>query len=169
MHDALQTESTEQLQNILTELCTSVITEEDCKNQVIQDALNVSCDEEMNNLLEKIIGDFSPEKKDNEECSKISEENKPHFSLEFEESCSEKSFTERTDDDCESVVVSFYYINFLVFNRIGETFFLNNLVVLLLFRVKSGLRVCMMSIKMKQLMIGLLMILYVKKYFLLKR
>ena len=109
MHDALQTESTEQLQNILTELCTSVITEEDCKNQVIQDALNVSCDEEMNNLLEKIAGDFSPEKKDNEESSKISEENKPHFSLEFEESCSEKSFTERTDDndDCESVVVSF--------------------------------------------------------------
>ena len=52
MHDALQTESTEQLQNILTELCNSVITEEDCKNQVIQDALNVSCDEEMNNLLE---------------------------------------------------------------------------------------------------------------------
>ena len=109
IHDALQTESNEQLQNILTELCTSVITEEDCKNQVIQDALNVSCDEEMNNLLEKIAGDFSPEKKDNEESSKISEENKPHFSLEFEESCSEKSFTERTDDndDCESVAVSF--------------------------------------------------------------
>ena len=55
MHDALQTESNEQLQNILTELCTSVITEEDCKNQVIQDALNVSCDEEMNNLLAKIV------------------------------------------------------------------------------------------------------------------
>ena len=35
MHDALQIESTEQLQNILTELCTSVITEEDCKKQVI--------------------------------------------------------------------------------------------------------------------------------------
>ena len=110
MHDALQIESTEQLQNILTEICTSVITEEDCKKQVIQDALNVSCDEEMNNLLAKITGDFSPEKEDNEESSKISDENKPHFSLQFEESCSEKSFTEKTDDDdCESVVVSFLY------------------------------------------------------------
>ena len=109
MHDVLQIESTEQLQNILTELCTSVITEEDCKKQVIQDALNVSCDEEMNNLLAKITGDFSPEKEDNEESSKISDKNKPHFSLQFEESCSEKSFTEKTDDDdCESVVVSFY-------------------------------------------------------------
>ena len=110
MHDALQTESNEQLQNILTELCTSVITEEDCKNQVIQDALNVSCDEEMNNLLAKITGDFSPEKKNNEECSNIIEENKPQFSLQFEESCSERSFTEKTDDDdCESIVVSFLY------------------------------------------------------------
>ena len=112
MHDALQIESTEQLQNILTELCTSVITEEDCKKQVIQEALNVSCGEEMNNLLAKITGDFSPEKEDNEESSKISDENKPHFSLQFEESCSEKSFTEKTDDDnddCESVVVSFLY------------------------------------------------------------
>ena len=112
MHDALQIESTEQLQNILTELCTSVITEEDCKKQVIQDVLNVSCDEEMNNLLAKITGDFSPEKEDNEESSKISDENKPHFSLQFEESCSQKSFTEKTDDDnddCESVVVSFLY------------------------------------------------------------
>ena len=64
---------------------TSVITDEDCKNQVIQDALNVSCDEEMNNLLAKITGDFSLEKEDNEESSKVSEENKPHFSLQFEE------------------------------------------------------------------------------------
>ena len=63
MHDALGTQSTDELQNILTGLCNSVITEEDCKQQIIQDALNVSCNEELNDVMSKITGDFSPEKK----------------------------------------------------------------------------------------------------------
>ena len=84
----------------------------------------------MNNLLAKITGDFSPEKEDNEESSKISNKNKPHFSLQFEVSCSEKSFTEKTDDDdCESVVVSFYIKFYLLIK--WYKFFKNNLVVLL--------------------------------------
>ena len=63
MHDALGTQSTDELQNILTGLCNSVITEEDCKKQIIQHALNVSCGEELNDVMSKITGDFSPEKK----------------------------------------------------------------------------------------------------------
>ena len=75
MHNALQTESTDQLENILTELCNTVITEEDCNKQIIQDALNVCCDEELNDVLDQIAGDFSPVKeKQDEESSKINQE-----------------------------------------------------------------------------------------------
>ena len=60
MHDALGVKSTEELESVLIGLCNSVITEEECKNQVIQDVLNVSCNEEMNDVLSKINGDNSP-------------------------------------------------------------------------------------------------------------
>ena len=128
MHDALGTQSTDELQNILTGLCNSVITEEDCKKQIIQDALNVSCDEELNDVMSKITGDFSPEKKSDDtvqksegEYSQKDEENisdQPHFSLQLEDSSSDDEFTAITqrrnieipdsDEDAESVMVVYW-------------------------------------------------------------
>ena len=116
MHDALGTKSTEELENILMGLCNSVITEEDCKNQIIQDALNVSCDEEMNDVLSKIKGDFSPDKKSEEGYSNKNEENnsnEAHLSLQLEsisdeeELTTERNIIEISDDDSdvESVMV----------------------------------------------------------------
>ena len=117
MHDALGTKSTEELENILMGLCNSVITEEDCKNQIIQDALNVSCDEEMNDVLSKIKGDFSPDKKSEEGYSSKNEENnlndEAHLSLQLEnisdeeELTTERNIIEISDDDSdvESVMV----------------------------------------------------------------
>lgn len=119
MHDALGAKSTEELESVLIGLCNSVITEEECKNQVIQDALNVSCNEEMNDVLSKINGDFSPDKKPEGEYSKSNEENisnEAHFSLQLEESSSDEELTtteniiEISDsDDAESVVVRYYF------------------------------------------------------------
>ena len=116
MHDALGTKSTVELENILMGLCNSVITEEDCKNQIIQDALNVSCDEEMNDILSKIEGDFSPDKKSEERyCNKNEENNsnEVHFSLQLEDISDEEELTTERNiieisddsDDVESVMV----------------------------------------------------------------
>ena len=116
MHDALGTKSTEELENILMGLCNSVITEEDCKNQIIQDALNVSCNEEMNDVLSKIKGDFSLDKKSEEGYSNKNEENnsnEAHLSLQLEnisdeeELTTERNIIEISDDDSdvESVMV----------------------------------------------------------------
>ena len=134
MHDALGTQSTDELQNILTGLCNSVITEEDCKKQIIQDALNVSCNEELNDVMSKITGDFSPEKKSDDtaqksegEHPKKDEENildQPHFSLQLEDSSSDNdeftAITQRSiieisdsDEDTESIMVIYYNLYFL--------------------------------------------------------
>ena len=119
MHDALGVKSTEELESVLIGLCNSVITEEECKNQVIQDVLNVSCNEEMNDVLSKINGDISPDKKPEREYSKSNEENisnEAHFSLQLEESSSDEelitteNIIEISDsDDAESVVVRYYF------------------------------------------------------------
>ena len=119
MHDALGVKSTEELESVLIGLCNSVITEEECKNQVIQDVLNVSCNEEMNDVLSKINGDNSPDKKPEREYSKSNEENisnEAHFSLQLEESSSDEelitteNIIEISDsDDAESVVVRYYF------------------------------------------------------------
>ena len=137
MHDALGTQSTDELQNILTGLCNSVITEEDCKKQIIQDALNVSCDEELNDVMSKITGDFSPEKKSDDtveksevEYPKKDEENisdQPHFSLQLKDSSSDDdeftAITQRSiieisdsDEDAESIMVIYY--NLYIFKKI---------------------------------------------------
>ena len=46
----LESTSNEEVEKILTNICSTVVTEEDWKNQIIQDALNVSCDEDMNKI-----------------------------------------------------------------------------------------------------------------------
>ena len=62
---ALGSTSKEEVEKILRDLCSTVITEDDCRNQIIQDALNVSCDEELNDLWKKILED-SPKKNEKE-------------------------------------------------------------------------------------------------------
>ena len=122
---ALGTSSSEEVEKILTNICNTVVTEEDCKNQIIQDALNVSCDEELNDIWKVLIADSpnknqkkNTEKKqevyDNEEekndnaeessstgeCSEKKESishNQPSFSLQIS--------SDDDDDDKESVMV----------------------------------------------------------------
>ena len=52
------------MENILKNICNTIVTEEDCRNQIIQNALGVSCDEELNDLWKTLLVD-SP--KENEE------------------------------------------------------------------------------------------------------
>ena len=52
------------MENILKNICNTIVTEEDCRNQIIQDALGVSCDEELNDLWKTLLVDSS---KENEE------------------------------------------------------------------------------------------------------
>lgn len=66
------------MEKILTDICNSVITEEDCRNEIIQGALNVSSEEDLNELWKTMIVD---EKDDNiegistfDKCEKKEEE-----------------------------------------------------------------------------------------------
>ena len=127
---ALGSDSSEEVEKILRNICNTVVTEEDCKNQIIQDALSVSCDEELNDLWKVLIAD-SPSKnqKENTENKESSEQNQKINENEQEKNdsteessstgeCSEKKeiishnepsfslqiFTD-DDDDKESVMV----------------------------------------------------------------
>ena len=43
----------------MTEICNSVVTEEDCKNQIIQDALNVNAEKDLSDIWNEITLDFT--------------------------------------------------------------------------------------------------------------
>ena len=43
----------------MTEICNSVVTEEDCKNQIIQDALNVNAEKDLSDIWNEIALDFT--------------------------------------------------------------------------------------------------------------
>ena len=43
----------------MTEICNSVVTEEDCKNQIIQDALNVNAEKDLSDIWNEITSDFT--------------------------------------------------------------------------------------------------------------
>ena len=58
---ALGSTSNEEVENILKNICNTIVTEEDCRNQIIQDALGVSCDEELNDIWKTLLVD-SPKK-----------------------------------------------------------------------------------------------------------
>ena len=49
------------MENILKNICNTIVTEEDCAKQIIQDALGVSCDEELNDIWKTLLVD-SPKK-----------------------------------------------------------------------------------------------------------
>lgn len=123
LQTALGTASSEEVEKILTSICNTVVTEEDCKNQIIQDALSVSCDEELNDIWKVLIAD-SPSKnqKENTENKESSEQNEEEKNDNTKESsltgeCSEKkesiSHTQPSfsiqlsddDDDKESIMV----------------------------------------------------------------
>ena len=122
LQTALGTASSEEVEKILTNICNTVVTEEDCKNQIIQDALSVSCDEELNYIWKVLIAD-SPSKneKENTENKESSEHNEEEKNDNTEESsltgeCSEKnqgishtvpsfSLQLSDDDDKESIMV----------------------------------------------------------------
>ena len=115
---ALGSTSQEEVEKILKDICNTVVTEEDCRNQIIQDALNVSCDEELNDLWKLILAD-SPKKnekeKSNEQSSSNQEEkdnitgNIKQENISQNEACfslqlfSDKEISD--DDDKESVMV----------------------------------------------------------------
>ena len=125
LQTALGTTSNEEVEKILRNICNTVVTEEDCKNQIIQDALNVSCDEELNDIWKVLIAD-SPNKNQKENTEKKQEvyDNEEEKNDNTEESsstgeCSEKKETishnqpsfslqissDDDDDDKESVMV----------------------------------------------------------------
>ena len=58
---ALGSTSNEEVENILKNICNTIVTEEDCANQIIQDALGISCDEELNDIWKTLLVD-SPKK-----------------------------------------------------------------------------------------------------------
>ena len=115
---ALGSTSQEEVEKILKDICNTVVTEEDCRNQIIQDALNVSCDEELNDLWKLILAD-SPKKnekeKSNEQSSSNQEEkdtitgNIKQENISQNEACfslqlfSDKEISD--DDDKESVMI----------------------------------------------------------------
>ena len=122
LQTALGTASSEEVEKILTNICNTVVTEEDCKNQIIQDALSVSCDEELNDIWKVLIADSpSKNKKENTENKESSEHNEEEKNDNTEESsltgeCSEKnegishtapsfSLQLSDDDDKESIMV----------------------------------------------------------------
>ena len=122
---ALGSTSQEEVEKILKDICNTVVTEEDCRNQIIQDALNVSCDEELNDLWKLILAD-SPKKnekeKSNEQSSSNQEEkdtitgNIKQENISQNEACfslqlfSDKEISD--DDDKESVMVCIYLIKY---------------------------------------------------------
>ena len=127
---ALGSTSQEEVEKILKDICNTVVTEEDCRNQIIQDALNVSCDEELNDLWKLILADSSKKnekEKSNEQSSSNQEEkdtitgnikqeniyqNEACFSLQL---FSDKEISD--DDDKESVMVC------ILFDKIYLKFF----------------------------------------------
>ena len=56
-------------------ICSTIVTEEDCANQIIQDALGVSCDEELNDIWKTLLVD-SPKKNEEKVISSENTEKK---------------------------------------------------------------------------------------------
>ena len=106
LQTALGTTSSEEVEKILRNICNTVVTEEDCKNQIIQDALSVSCDEELNDLWKVLIAD-SPSKneKENTENIESSEQNQKINENEQEknDSTEESSSTGECSEKKESI------------------------------------------------------------------
>ena len=63
------------MENILKNICNTIVTEEDCRNQIIQDALGVSCDEELNDIWKTLLVD-SPKKNEEKVFSSENTEKK---------------------------------------------------------------------------------------------
>ena len=56
-------------------ICNTIVTEEDCANQIIQDALSVSCDEELNDIWKTLLVD-SPKKNEEKVIRSVNTEKK---------------------------------------------------------------------------------------------
>ena len=56
-------------------ICNTIVTEEDCAKQIIQDALDVSCDEELNDIWKTLLVD-SPKKNEEKVISSENTEKK---------------------------------------------------------------------------------------------
>ena len=106
LQTALGTASSEEVEKILTNICDTVVTEEDCKNEIIQNALSVSCDEELNDIWKLLIAD-SPSKnqKENTENLEISKETQEVYENEEEknDSTEESSLTRKCSEKKESI------------------------------------------------------------------
>ena len=63
------------MENILKNFCNTIVTEEDCAKQIIQDALGVSCDEELNDIWKTLLVD-SPKKNEEKVISSENTEKK---------------------------------------------------------------------------------------------
>ena len=63
------------MENILKNICNTIVTEEDCRNQIIQDPHGVSCDEELNDLWKTLLVD-SPKKNEEKVFSSENTEKK---------------------------------------------------------------------------------------------
>ena len=79
------------MENILKNICNTIVTEDDCRNQIIQDALGVSCDEELNDLWKTLLVD-SP-KKDEEKVFSSEDAEKKESNAQLSEDKERKNDT----------------------------------------------------------------------------
>ena len=91
----------EEIKKLLTEICNTVITEEDCKKQIIQDALNVSNESELRELWNDIMTQLSPMIEEKNDCDVVPISCNGESNTEEKNSCDEIPISSNGESNTE--------------------------------------------------------------------